>query len=316
MDTGDVIRRRRTSLGLSQNGLAEQVCLDKRQIRRYEAGESQPTLASAKALAHALRISIAELAGCEPHPDQGPATGGRVDYVTDLMTTATSRVEAGRHTQLAVLPIGSFEQHGDHLPLITDTIVACVIAREVAEAYDLFLLPPITISCSHEHAAWAGTVSISSTTLIAVIDDIRASLHRSRIEKLVLVNCHGGNYVLRNIVQEASIDGPQMALFPGSDDWGLAREDAGLITSDHDDMHAGELETSILLHSTPELVRPGFRTSDWEVPDRSFLLTHGMARYTRTGTIGRASAASADKGNSLLASLTASFDAVLTNMAE
>lgn len=74
----------------------------------------------------------------------------------DLITTATSSDESERAASVAVLPVGSFEQHGAHLPLVTDTVVACAIAKAVAERYDLFLLPPVTISCSHEHAAWRG----------------------------------------------------------------------------------------------------------------------------------------------------------------
>jgi hypothetical protein len=61
----------------------------------------------------------------------------------DVLTTATSRDERDRGASVAVLPVGSFEQHGDFLPLTTDTLVAAAIAQEVATAYDLFLLPPI-----------------------------------------------------------------------------------------------------------------------------------------------------------------------------
>jgi creatinine amidohydrolase len=123
-------------------------------------------------------------------------------------------------------------------------------------------LPPVTISCSHEHHAWPGTISISARTLHAVIADVRQSLQLARINKLVLINGHGGNYVLRNVVQEASVDGPDMALYPGNDDWARARTAAGMMTSDHEDMHAGELETSILLHTCPELVRDGYQDAD------------------------------------------------------
>lgn len=92
-----------------------------------------------------------------------------------LITTATS-ADAGRlSSRIALLPVGSFEQHGQHLPLATDTIVAAAIAAAVAETYQLMLLPPITISCSHEHAHWPGTVSITATTLQAIITDIAAS---------------------------------------------------------------------------------------------------------------------------------------------
>jgi creatinine amidohydrolase len=68
---------------------------------------------------------------------------------------------------------------GDYLPLITDTAVATVIAQELAHAYPLLRLPPVTISCSHEHSAWAGTVSISASTLYAVINDIYSSIANS-----------------------------------------------------------------------------------------------------------------------------------------
>ena len=106
----------------------------------------------------------------------------------DLITTATSGDEAARGASVALLPVGSFEQHGDHLPLITDTVVACAIAAEIAKSYPVLRLPPLTISCSHEHAGWAGTVSISAKTLYTVVQDIAASLEVSDVRKLVLVN--------------------------------------------------------------------------------------------------------------------------------
>jgi creatinine amidohydrolase/Fe(II)-dependent formamide hydrolase-like protein len=76
---------------------------------------------------------------------------------------------------------------------------------------------------------------------------------------LLIVNGHGGNYVLSNIVQQASVAGPVMALFPARDDWNDARRGAGLTTDNHSDMHAGELETSILLHAFPDVVATGIR---------------------------------------------------------
>lgn len=216
---------------------------------------------------------------------------------------------AGAARQVAVLPVGSFEQHGPYLPLATDTLVACAVAREIAAAYPVHLLPPVTISCSHEHAAWPGTVSISSVTLHAVVRDIAASLSRSGVDALVLVNGHGGNYVLGNVVQEASARGERMALFPAPEDWETARERAGVATSLLTDMHAGEIETSILLHAHPECVRPGHEKADFVADDRRHLLSLGMSAYTDSGVIGRPSLGSADKGGKLLASLTRSFGA-------
>ena len=227
-----------------------------------------------------------------------------LDYV---LPAATSPDEHDRAAKVAVLPVGSFEQHGSHLPLATDTLIACAITRAIAGRYPVLALPPVTVSCSHEHQAWAGTVSISATTLHAIVTDIWDSLRRSGISKLVIVSGHGGNYVLRNVVQEASVTGPDMAFYPAGGDWARARAAAGMVTSDHDDMHAGELETSILLHLSPEIVRDSYQLADHIAGKRDDLLTLGMAEYTTTGVIGRPSFATAAKGAAALDSLANSF---------
>ncbi|WP_328767408.1 creatininase family protein [Streptomyces sp. NBC_00286] len=235
-------------------------------------------------------------------------TGSGTQLTTPgLLPLDTTEDVRARRPGVAVLPIGSFEQHGPFLPLATDTVIACTIAREVAAAYPVHLLPPLTIACSHEHAAWPGTVSISAVTLHAVVRDIADSLRRSGIDALVLVNGHGGNYVLGNVVQESAGCGTRMALFPAPEDWEEARERAGVRTSLLSDMHAGELETSVLLHAHPEMVRPGYESSDFLADDRRHLLTLDMSAYTESGVIGRPSLATAEKGKELLAGLVDCF---------
>jgi creatinine amidohydrolase len=231
--------------------------------------------------------------------------------MNQLLPATTTADEKVKDAKFAVLPVGSFEQHGDYLPLITDTVIASAISRELSNAYPLLQLPPITISCSHEHSAWHGTVSISSSTLHSMVNDIYRSIENSGLTALVILNCHGGNYVLANIVQEGSEQGKRIALFPSGRDWTEARQSAMLVTSSHEDMHAGELETSILLHANPELVRDGYQTADWVADDRRHLLTTGMGEYTQSGVIGRPSLASAEKGKKLLGSLVESFASVL-----
>ncbi|HEV7653185.1 MAG TPA: creatininase family protein [Mycobacteriales bacterium] len=227
----------------------------------------------------------------------------------EFVAAATSGEVGRRAAGVAVLPIGSFEQHGSFLPLGTDTVVASAIAGRISAENDLFLLPPVTISCSHEHSAFPGTVSISAGTLAAVVRDIAASLDRSGVTKLVLVNGHGGNYVLSNVAQEANVGARRMLLFPGRADWDAARAAGGLVTSTSADMHAGELEVSILLAVRPDLVGAAYAdpASDTDAPDRPDLLMLGMQAYTRNGVIGRPSLGTAAKGHAVLDSLSRSF---------
>ena len=226
----------------------------------------------------------------------------------DFLPKTTSSEEAARAASVAVLPVGSFEQHGHILPLATDTMVACVIAEHVAARYELFLLPPIAYGCSHEHAGFAGTVSISAATLYRVVEDIRTSLEQQGIRKLVLVNGHGGNYVLGNVVQEANVSEPRMALFPQRDDWEQARKSAGMVTSNHEDMHGGELEVSLLLATAPELVRDINPSDDHISSDRTHIHVRGMSGYTDSGIIGRPSLGDATKGKLALEELADVFE--------
>ncbi|MPZ83765.1 MAG: creatininase family protein [Actinophytocola sp.] len=231
-----------------------------------------------------------------------------IDY---LLPTSTAVEERDRRAEVALLPVGSFEQHGALLPLATDTVIAVTVARAVGGAHRVLQLPPVTISCSHEHAGWVGTVSISAATLYATVTDVAESLRRSGIDKLALVSGHGGNYVLSNVVQEASARGERMALFPTEVDWMTARTAGGVETGPDSDMHAGELETSILLHAHPDLVAPDYAEHDELADDRDRFLTLGLRAYTESGVVGRPSLASAAKGGAALASLVDSFAGVL-----
>ena len=217
-----------------------------------------------------------------------------------MLPTMTSHEAAELGADVAVLPVGSFEQHGRHLPLTTDSLIATAIAERIAHDHGLFRLPVVTLGCSHEHAEFAGTVSIRATTLYAVVNDVAESLAKTGIRRILIVNGHGGNYVLGNVVQEANTTARRMALFPQSADWNDARSGAGLQTSNHDDMHGGEAETSILLHRFPDIVRPDFPEADHLANDRRQLHTVGMLPYAPDGIIGLPSLATADKGRRLL----------------
>ena len=161
-----------------------------------------------------------------------------------------------------MLPVGAFEQHGPYLPLVTDTLIATAVAEAINLRHKIFQLPAVTFGCSHEHSAFPGTISLSPATLAAVVTDICTSLVQQGIRALMVVNGHGGNYVLGNVVQQANTDGAmRVGLYPSRADWTEARRAADIASSNHDDMHAGELETSILLAAHPAYVRDGWDTT-------------------------------------------------------
>jgi len=231
----------------------------------------------------------------------------------DLPLPPTSSTDAEARATIAMLPVGSFEQHGAHMPLATDTLIAVAVANAVAARTNtnglvVRQLPPVTIACSHEHVGFAGTVSISATTLAAIVTDIAESLAQQGVEQLIVVNGHGGNYVLANVVQQANAARPgAMALFPHRDDWADARTAAGMTTNASEDMHAGELEGSILLAAWPHYLQDEWTQAwvddDHTTGERRDLHTLGMSAYTTTGIIGRPSLATEAKGQAALQSL-------------
>lgn len=116
----------------------------------------------------------------------------------------------------------------------------------------------------------------------------------------MIVSSHGGNYVLSNVVQEANVTERRMLLYPNREAWDKALSAAGCETDPHDDMHGGEIETSLPLHAVPEVVRDRWQTADHLASNRGDFLTQGMRGYTVSGIIGRPSLATADRGAAIL----------------
>jgi creatinine amidohydrolase len=155
-------------------------------------------------------------------------------------------------------PLGAIEQHGPHLPLATDLIVATEVAQRVVaergDELDLWVLPPLAYTKSDEHAWAAGTVWLSATTMLAVLSDVGRSVSRLRARRLVLFNGHGGNTALcavaaRQIRLDYGLLTFVMHPYLAADQGGPSPEgELGM------GVHGGLDETSTILYLRPDLV--------------------------------------------------------------
>jgi creatinine amidohydrolase len=178
---------------------------------------------------------------------------------SDLSNLSWTQFDQRRKTTKSakvLLPIGSLEQHGPHLPLATDTIIANHISQAVSQRSQTLLLPTLVLGCSLEHIGFPGTVSIRPGTLANTIRDISESLGNSGLTKLFIINGHGGN--------RATIDSTLVKLkheYPDMDILSftiidLVRKKYFEIRKSNQRMigHADEIETSMVMAIKPELV--------------------------------------------------------------
>jgi creatinine amidohydrolase len=192
-----------------------------------------------------------------------------------------------------VVPLGSVEQHGHHLPLGADTSIACAVARAAAGSLDGALLAPaLAYGASGEHEGFPGTVSIGTAALTGLLVEYGRSACRWAA-RILVVNGHGGNLdALRAAVPLLRAEGRDVAWFP----CGVPGGDA----------HAGRTETSLMLHVEPEGVRgeravPGVTTSIGALLPR--LRAEGVRGVSPTGVLGDPAGASAAEGAALLTGL-------------
>ena len=195
------------------------------------------------------------------------------------LARATSAETAG--AGLVLVPLGSIEQHGPHLPLDTDTVIATAVAHEVGAALDAWVAPPVTYGSSGEHQSFPGTASVGTEALTQVLVELVRSL-RTWAERVVVVNAHGGNLAALNASDEV--------------EW------VACATEEHD-LHAGYTETSLMLHLRPESVRLDRAEAGNTQPLSEILpamLTGGVAAVSPNGVLGDPAGASAEEGERVL----------------
>jgi creatinine amidohydrolase len=162
-----------------------------------------------------------------------------------------------RESTLLVLPTAAIEQHGPHLPLATDTLINNLLLghalEKIPSELPVYALPPVHYGKSNEHIGFPGTLSVSASTFMAVLRDLGASLSSAGFKKLVLYNTHGGNTSLIDVMARDLRAEFGLRTFALHGSGGIPFE--GLNPQERAyGFHAGEVETSFLLASVPELV--------------------------------------------------------------
>jgi creatinine amidohydrolase len=224
---------------------------------------------------------------------------------------------------IAVLPVAATEQHGPHLPLRVDSAlvdgVICAALENLPVDVPALFLPTQAVGLSPEHARFAGTLTLKAETTIRLWTDIGESVAATGVKKLVLLNSHGGQVSVMDIVARDLRARLDMLVY--SVNWfdlplvGALGEDVNALFSAHEHrfgIHAGEIETSMMLALAPKLVdmaqAQNFASTSEDRAKQFGILGNGksaklgwqMQDYNPHGAVGNAVAASADKGRAVM----------------
>ena len=211
-----------------------------------------------------------------------------------------------QQVDLAMLPVGSCEQHGPHLPLDTDGYDAELLAEQVASLCSQprpLVLPLVPYGVSYHHDNFPGTISVGPEALSRLVYDIGMSIAKQGIKKLVIVNGHGGNgpalhFACQRINRDAHI-------FTCVESGETSDTDVDSLAETRNDVHAGEVETSTSLYLRPELVDlksakkcvPNFSSKYLEFSSHRAVEWYArVARFSPEGVIGDPTVASREKG--------------------
>lgn len=231
--------------------------------------------------------------------------------------------ESEHKNKVVVLPLGSLEQHGHHLPLLTDTMIGTEIARRAAEELkdEALFLPMLWVGASDHHRAMPGTVSLSNDTYVRVLIDMLESLVGAGYRRIFLLNAHGGNITPARMatydVQIRHYRAMPDLWLTFSSWWHLAAPQVAALEEVEQESvsHACELETSMILVLRPELVRldaaeganvdfgSAFYCPDFSGPSRVDV-ARAFSQVSRTGAFGHPEISTPEKGEALYSAAT------------
>lgn len=208
----------------------------------------------------------------------------------------------GRHGGLLLLPLGATEQHGPHLPVAMDTLLAEEVCAAASARTGVPVMSALRFTVSQGHTAkWPGTFSLGHGTFIAVLRELADWAARTGWKRLLLVNAHFGNDApARVAVDQVRLDqlgrlqvGLVHVFELGEGTWRAYTDDAA-------DLHANRAETSLMLHLCPQLVHRD-RLAGVDDPDRTVggVFSHPVAQTSLNGVTGRPSEATAEEGGRL-----------------
>lgn len=227
-----------------------------------------------------------------------------------------------------VQPLGAIEQHGPHLPFNTDLFIADHVAsaavERVGEEHDVWLLPSLAYTKSNEHAWSSGTIWLSATTLLAVLDDIGRCVATTAARKLVFFNGHGGNSALVGVANREIRLAHGLMTFLAHP--GVPPDQGGKSAADELGMgiHGGTDETSIMLHLAPDLVDMSTATRNVpaSIADNRYVRFGGQVGFGwlsndfgPDGHIGDPTTATAERGRELVDAAVDAFCGALAEIA-
>jgi creatinine amidohydrolase len=235
-----------------------------------------------------------------------------------------------RENVVIVLPTGSIEQHGPHLPCAVDTVICAGVVghalAKLAPSVAAFAMAPITYGKSEEHLHFPGTMTLTGQTLLATMIEIGESVYRSGFRKLLIVNGHGGQpQIMEIMAREMRLRHGDFIVIP-QHTWRLPHV-AGRYMSEREKklaMHAGHAETAIMLALAPETVHMERAVTNYPPEFPSKLLSPDgrpacawTARdFGPSGIIGDPLPATREQGLAILESLALSWAQAITELHE